>query len=80
VADLRTLKARERRDLYLQALGYRYKEIARLSRGVCVNVAALVGSDVDDMSPTEVAAAGREAITWTLAAAFAWCAETAPAP
>ena len=24
VADLRTLKARERRDLYLQALGYRY--------------------------------------------------------
>jgi len=32
VADLRTLKARERRDLYLQALGYRYKEIAQLSR------------------------------------------------
>ena len=31
VADLRTLKARERRDLYLQALGYRYSEIAQLS-------------------------------------------------
>jgi DNA-directed RNA polymerase specialized sigma24 family protein len=31
VADLRTLKARERRDLYLQALGYRYKEIADLT-------------------------------------------------
>jgi DNA-directed RNA polymerase specialized sigma24 family protein len=28
IADLRTLKARERRELYLQALGYRYKEIA----------------------------------------------------
>jgi RNA polymerase sigma factor (sigma-70 family) len=28
VADLRTLKARERRDLYLQALGYRWSEIA----------------------------------------------------
>ena len=28
VADLRTLKTGERRDLYLQALGYRYKEIA----------------------------------------------------
>jgi DNA-directed RNA polymerase specialized sigma24 family protein len=28
VADLRTLKPRERRDLYLQALGYRYSEIA----------------------------------------------------
>jgi DNA-directed RNA polymerase specialized sigma24 family protein len=36
VADLRTLKARERRDLYLQALGYRYKEIARLSGAACV--------------------------------------------
>jgi DNA-directed RNA polymerase specialized sigma24 family protein len=29
VADLRTLKPRERRDLYLQALGYRYHEIAK---------------------------------------------------
>jgi hypothetical protein len=28
---LRTLKARERRNLYLQALGYRYSEIAQLS-------------------------------------------------
>ena len=31
VADLRTLKARERRDLYLQALGYSYDEIAALT-------------------------------------------------
>jgi DNA-directed RNA polymerase specialized sigma24 family protein len=29
VADLRTLKPRERRELYLQALGYRYSEIAK---------------------------------------------------
>ncbi len=29
VGDLRTLKARERRDLYLHALGYRYHEIAK---------------------------------------------------
>lgn len=31
VAALRTLKARERRDLYLLALGYRYREIADLT-------------------------------------------------
>jgi len=31
VADLRTLKPRERRELYLHALGYRYTEIAKLS-------------------------------------------------
>ena len=31
VADLRTLKARERRELYLQALGYGYDEIAALT-------------------------------------------------
>jgi DNA-directed RNA polymerase specialized sigma24 family protein len=29
VAELRTLKTRERRDLYLQALGYGYSEIAK---------------------------------------------------
>ena len=29
VADLRALKPRERRDLYLHALGYRYNEIAQ---------------------------------------------------
>ena len=31
VADLRNLKARERRELYLQALGYGYDEIAALT-------------------------------------------------
>lgn len=31
VADLATLKARERRDLYLLALGYSYSEIAELT-------------------------------------------------
>jgi RNA polymerase sigma factor (sigma-70 family) len=31
VAALRTLKTRERRDLYLLALGYRYREIAELT-------------------------------------------------
>ena len=31
VTDLRTLKARERRELYLQALGYGYDEIAALT-------------------------------------------------
>ena len=36
VADLRTLMARERRDLYLQALGYSYDEIAARSDGVVV--------------------------------------------
>jgi hypothetical protein len=32
-ADLRRLKPRERRDLYLRALGYRYNEIAELTCG-----------------------------------------------
>jgi DNA-directed RNA polymerase specialized sigma24 family protein len=31
VADLRTLKSRERRELFLQAIGYRYGEIAALT-------------------------------------------------
>ena len=53
VADLSALKPAERTALYLQALGYRYREIAELSRGVCVNVAVLAGSDVNDMSPME---------------------------
>jgi DNA-directed RNA polymerase specialized sigma24 family protein len=30
-ADLRRLKPRERRDLYLRALGYRHNEIAELT-------------------------------------------------
>jgi hypothetical protein len=43
VADLRTLKARECRDLYLQALGYRYNEICDLSR--VANVADRSGAE-----------------------------------
>jgi hypothetical protein len=33
VADPRAIKPTERTALYLQALGYRYREIAELSRG-----------------------------------------------
>ena len=32
IADLQTLKPRERRDLYLFAIGYRYSEIAQATR------------------------------------------------
>jgi hypothetical protein len=38
VADLRTLKARERRELQLHALGYRYSEIAELTGSSYTNV------------------------------------------
>jgi DNA-directed RNA polymerase specialized sigma24 family protein len=38
VADLRTLKTRERRDLYLHALGYRYNEIAEATGSTYTNV------------------------------------------
>jgi hypothetical protein len=47
------LRPRERRDLLLQAGGYRYHEIVRLSLGVRVKVAVLLGADVGDMSPME---------------------------
>jgi hypothetical protein len=50
LAAFLTLKTRERQALYLQAVGYRYAEIMRLSRGVRVTVAVLVRSDVGDMS------------------------------
>jgi hypothetical protein len=67
VAALRTLK-RERRDLYLLALGYRYNQICRAHpqhlhrrylRGVRVNIAVLVHSDVGDKSQMEAPAAVR---------------------
>jgi DNA-directed RNA polymerase specialized sigma24 family protein len=53
LADLATIKPNDRRALYLGALGYRYREIAKLSRGVRVNVAVLLGADVGDMSLME---------------------------
>jgi DNA-directed RNA polymerase specialized sigma24 family protein len=53
VQALATLKPREREALYLQGLGYSYQEIAKLSRGVRVNVAVLLGADVGDMSLME---------------------------
>jgi DNA-directed RNA polymerase specialized sigma24 family protein len=43
VARFAGLKPRERRDLLLLAGGYKYHEIAKLSRGVRVNVAGVAG-------------------------------------
>jgi hypothetical protein len=51
--DLATTKPNDRRALHLQGLGYRYREIMELSRGVHVNVAVRLGADVDDMSSTD---------------------------
>jgi DNA-directed RNA polymerase specialized sigma24 family protein len=53
LADLATIKPHELQALYLKGLGYRYREIMRLSRGVCVKSAVLAGSDIDDMSSIE---------------------------
>jgi hypothetical protein len=53
VDAVKTLKPREREALYLKGLGYSYHEIAKLSRGVRVNVAVLLGADVGDMSLME---------------------------
>jgi DNA-directed RNA polymerase specialized sigma24 family protein len=69
VADLRTLKPRERRDLYLQALGYSYNEIAALSGAVWCHRRVPSRACLDDMSSRRLGAVHRplasEVTQWT---------------
>jgi hypothetical protein len=80
VADLRTPKESERRALCLTALGYSYNEISRLSRGVRVNVAVLLGADVGDMSLMERRCCAPEAYQPRPAASHTHSPEPPPPP